>query len=96
MSPRALRPGSKSPGRLRLSYRLKTTAGSMRITLNMALTDPLTGFYNQRYLMRHLHGLLGAGQTTGIAVMMIDVDHFKSINDRWGHPVGDRALRCIA
>ncbi len=62
----------------------------------MALTDPLTGFYNQRYLMRHLNALLSAGQPNGIAVMMIDVDHFKSINDRWGHPVGDEALRAIA
>ena len=64
--------------------------------LEMALTDPLTGFYNQRYLMRHLRGLLAAGQPDGIAVMMIDVDHFKLVNDRWGHPVGDKALRLIA
>jgi two-component system cell cycle response regulator len=64
--------------------------------LEMALTDPLTGFYNQRYLMRHLRGLLESGQQSGIAVMMIDVDHFKSVNDRWGHPVGDQALRSIA
>ena len=64
--------------------------------LEMALTDPLTGFYNQRYLMRHLSGLLSVGQPQGIAVMMIDVDHFKSVNDRWGHPIGDQALRAIA
>ncbi|MCW3475706.1 PleD family two-component system response regulator [Limobrevibacterium gyesilva] len=64
--------------------------------LEMALTDPLTGFYNQRYLMRHLRSLIGAGQPNGIAVMMIDVDNFKSVNDRWGHPVGDQALRSIA
>ncbi|HEY2132024.1 MAG TPA: PleD family two-component system response regulator [Acetobacteraceae bacterium] len=64
--------------------------------LEMALTDPLTGFYNQRYLMRHMNALLSTGQPNGIAVMMIDVDHFKSINDRWGHPVGDEALRAIA
>ncbi len=64
--------------------------------LEMALTDPLTGFYNQRYLMRHLRGLLSAGKPQQLAVMMIDVDHFKSINDRWGHSVGDQALRVIA
>jgi two-component system cell cycle response regulator len=62
----------------------------------MALTDPLTGFYNQRYLMRHLHGLRELAPTNGVAVMMIDVDHFKQVNDRWGHPVGDRALQSIA
>jgi two-component system cell cycle response regulator len=65
--------------------------------LEMALTDPLTGFYNQRYLMRHLRSLVsGGGQPITIAVMMIDVDHFKSVNDRWGHPVGDQALRAVA
>ena len=64
--------------------------------LEMALTDPLTGFYNQRYLMRHLRGLLATGQPNGIAVMMVDVDHFKSVNDRWGHPAGDRALKAVA
>ena len=63
--------------------------------LELALTDPLTGFYNQRYLMRHLHGLLDTG-TDRIAVMMLDLDHFKEINDRWGHPVGDQALRAVA
>ncbi len=64
--------------------------------LEMALTDPLTGFYNQRYLMRHLRGLLSGGVAGGIAVMMIDVDHFKEINDRWGHLAGDAALQAIA
>jgi two-component system cell cycle response regulator len=62
----------------------------------MALTDPLTGFYNQRYMMRHLRGLLADGQPNGIAVMMVDVDHFKAINDRYGHSVGDLALKSIA
>jgi two-component system cell cycle response regulator len=73
--------------------RLRADVGS---ALEMALTDPLTGFYNQRYLMRHLRGLLATSQGTGIAVMMVDVDHFKSINDRFGHPVGDQALKAIA
>ncbi|MDR3523857.1 MAG: PleD family two-component system response regulator [Acetobacteraceae bacterium] len=73
--------------------RLRADVGS---ALEMALTDPLTGFYNQRYLMRHLRGLLVSNQGGGIAVMMIDVDHFKSINDQFGHPVGDQALKAIA
>jgi len=64
--------------------------------LEMALTDPLTGFYNQRYLSRHLQSLLAAGQPNGLAVLMLDVDHFKQINDRWGHQVGDAALTLIA
>jgi two-component system cell cycle response regulator len=64
--------------------------------LEMALTDPLTGLYNQRYLRRHLGGLIETGQGRQLAVLMIDVDHFKSVNDRFGHAAGDQALRLIA
>ena len=64
--------------------------------LEMALTDPLTGFYNQRYLMRHLRGLMAAGLPNGISLLMLDVDHFKTVNDRFGHPIGDKALRAVA
>jgi two-component system, cell cycle response regulator len=64
--------------------------------LEMALTDPLTELYNHRYLMRHLRGLLASGQQSGIAALMIDIDHFKAINDRFGHPVGDAALKAVA
>ncbi len=73
--------------------RLRSDLGS---ALEMALTDPLTGLYNQRYLMRHLHGLLASGRADGLALMMIDVDYFKTVNDRFGHAAGDRALRLIA
>jgi two-component system cell cycle response regulator len=73
--------------------RLRADLGT---ALEMALTDPLTGFYNQRYLMRHLRGLMATAQAGGIALMMVDVDHFKVINDLYGHPVGDRALKAVA
>ena len=73
--------------------RLRTDLGT---ALEMALTDPLTGLYNQRYLMRHLRGLLESGQNREIAVLMIDVDHFKAVNDEYGHAAGDQALRAIA
>jgi two-component system cell cycle response regulator len=64
--------------------------------LQLALTDPLTGLYNRRYLMRHLAGLLAAGQPAELSVLLLDVDHFKAVNDRWGHAAGDAALRAIA
>jgi two-component system cell cycle response regulator len=64
--------------------------------LELALTDPMTGLYNQRYLMRHLASMLAAGQPSGLSVMMIDVDHFKQVNDRWGHAAGDQVLRQVA
>ena len=70
--------------------RLRTDLGT---ALEMALIDPLTGLYNQRYLMRHLRGLLESGQNRELAVLMIDVDHFKSVNDEFGHATGDQALR---
>jgi two-component system cell cycle response regulator len=64
--------------------------------LELALTDPLTSLYNRRYLRRHLSGLMQSGQGRPIAVLMIDVDHFKDVNDRFGHASGDLALRMIA
>jgi two-component system, cell cycle response regulator len=73
--------------------RLRTDLGH---ALELALTDPMTGLYNQRYLMRHLGGLVLAGQPAGIAVLMIDIDHFKSVNDRWGHAAGDHVLKQVA
>lgn len=73
--------------------RLRSDLGN---ALEMALTDPLTGFYNQRYLMRHLRGQLVGGRQEGLAAMMIDVDHFKVVNDRFGHAAGDCALKLIA
>ena len=73
--------------------RLRADLGT---ALEMALTDPLTGLYNQRYLMRHLRGLLTVPQAQDLAVLMIDVDHFKVVNDEYGHAAGDLALRRIA
>jgi two-component system cell cycle response regulator len=73
--------------------RLRSDLGT---ALEMALTDPLTGLYNQRYLRRHLAGLMESGQGRQLAVLMVDVDHFKLVNDRFGHASGDRALRLIA
>ncbi len=64
--------------------------------LEMALTDPLTGLYNQRYLLRHLRGLLSGGDGQAIALVVIDVDKFKSINDSFGHAAGDRMLKVVA
>jgi two-component system cell cycle response regulator len=62
----------------------------------MALIDPLSGLYNQRYLMRHLRGLLDGSKNRDLALLMIDVDHFKAVNDDYGHAIGDKALRGVA
>jgi len=62
-------------------------------SLEMAVTDPLTGLRNRRYVRRHLEGMLRQG---GAAVLMLDVDRFKAINDTHGHAAGDIVLREVA
>jgi len=67
-------------------------------SISLALTDPLTGLHNQRYLRGHLRSLIASVRTAGGAVsaLMIDLDHFKRINDEHGHPAGDAALKLVA
>jgi diguanylate cyclase len=57
-----------------------------------ALYDALTGLYNRRVLDEEI-AAMQAGQ--GICLIMIDIDHFKSINDQYGHQMGDRVLKAI-
>lgn len=78
--------------RKRYSDRLRT---NLRNGLKLAVTDPLTGIYNRRYASQHMNRVMErARDTDGVfAVMMIDLDKFKSINDRHGHDAGDAVLR---
>nr|WP_315483340.1 GGDEF domain-containing protein [uncultured Undibacterium sp.] len=64
----------------------------------LATTDALTGLFNRRSLETHANRQLSHSKRTGesLAVMMIDVDHFKHINDQFGHQAGDEVLRKIA
>ncbi len=62
-----------------------------------ALRDPLTGLFNARYAMLHVSRELARARRAPapIALFLLDLDGFKDINDRWGHHVGDRALRAV-
>lgn len=66
--------------------------------LRSGLTDFLTGFHNRRYLHARLCEELARAQRAhqGVACLMIDVDHFKRINDEFGHLAGDAVLREVA
>jgi diguanylate cyclase (GGDEF)-like protein len=58
--------------------------------------DPLTGLYNRRYLNDSLRREFGAGAGQSAAVLLVDIDHFKQINDRFGHSAGDQVIRHVA
>jgi diguanylate cyclase (GGDEF)-like protein len=63
-----------------------------------SLTDALTGLHNRRYLNERLEEECAKSDRYGheLCLMMVDLDHFKGVNDRFGHPVGDRALIQLA
>ncbi len=66
-------------------------------SLTLALVDPLTGAFNRRYLEAHLPRMLTRSSQTykPLSVMIVDIDHFKKINDTYGHGAGDVALKTV-
>lgn len=79
--------------RKRFSDRLKQ---SLQLSLEMAITDQLTGLFNRRYMSRHLNTLMAEGNGKPVSFLMLDVDFFKQINDTYGHDIGDAVLREFA
>ena len=67
-------------------------------TVNMALTDGLTGLYNRRYLNVHLEGMVEKTRQSGkeLSVAIFDIDHFKHVNDTYMHVTGDEVLKELA
>jgi len=63
----------------------------------LSVTDSLTGIHNRRYFQERLKAELERAQRDGqdLAVIMLDIDHFKQINDQFGHAVGDRVLQSL-
>ena len=72
-------------------------ADSFRAAEASAATDPLTGLPNRRYF-DEFSALLAGRRRSGdaVAVLMIDIDKFKGLNDTYGHPTGDQVLRSVA
>lgn len=63
----------------------------------LSVTDALTGIYNRRYFQERLQAELERARRDGasLALIMLDVDHFKSVNDRFGHALGDSVLQAL-
>src|SRR5262249_31317514 len=98
-------PGRYAEDQARLLDRIGEQAGGVihnsivfEQTPEDSLTDPLTGLANRRAMFIHLTRELARTERTGgeLALIVMDLDHFKSINDTYGHDVGDRALREMA
>lgn len=91
-------PGEEAVIRLRTQIRRKRMGDRLRASmadgLRLALIDPLTGLYNRRYALPHIARIAERAQETGrsFAVMILDLDRFKSVNDTFGHAAGDAVL----
>ena len=70
----------------------------VQATMELAVTDPLTGLYNRRYMETQTTALVEHAINRGksLSLLALDVDHFKSVNDENGHAVGDRVLQEMA
>jgi two-component system cell cycle response regulator len=88
--------------RVRTQLRKKRYADRLRhnvqLSLEMAITDQLTGLYNRRYMSRHLDTLVNSARKNGrpLAFVIMDIDFFKQVNDTYGHDIGDEVLKEFA
>ncbi len=88
--------------RVRTQLRQKRYADSLREkvqqSIELALFDPLTGLNNRRFLENHLATMLDNARVrrTPLTLMILDIDHFKRVNDTYGHDCGDEVLKSFA
>jgi two-component system, cell cycle response regulator len=71
---------------------------SVQMSIEMAITDALTGLFNRRYMESHLTTLIEQAKSRGkpLTALVLDIDYFKAINDSHGHDAGDDVLREFA
>jgi diguanylate cyclase (GGDEF)-like protein len=88
-------PGAEElQARLRAAERLTTLQGEL---IRLAETDPLTGLLNRRaFLHRTREAVQRTGSFGHLCAVLLDIDHFKRINDEHGHDVGDAAIKAVA
>ncbi|TAE33386.1 MAG: PleD family two-component system response regulator [Alphaproteobacteria bacterium] len=85
--------------RLKTQIRRKKYQDALRAnyqaSVSLAVTDKLTGLYNRNFLDAHIQNIINQSLSNqkNFAIMMLDMDHFKSVNDTYGHDVGDEILR---
>ena len=81
----------------RLTQRIEEQKKIEEELKNLATTDELTGTYNRRAILEIAHTELQTCQDEGqpFSVLLMDIDHFKQVNDQYGHEVGDRVIRAI-
>ena len=88
--------------RVRTQLRQKKFADGLRAnvkaSIEMAVVDALTGLNNRRYLESHLSALVEQAANRGkpLSFMILDIDHFKAVNDTYGHDAGDEVLKGVA
>ncbi len=67
-------------------------------SISMAITDGLTGLYNRHYLNTHLNNMVreSLAKNKPLSLLIMDMDHFKQVNDTYGHDVGDQVLQALS
>lgn len=68
---------------------------ALRVTKNIAHRDPLTNIFNRNYFFNELTVQSASAKKTPYCVMIMDIDHFKKVNDTRGHPVGDQVIKTV-
>ena len=81
-----------------LSCQVETLQVELQSAKEESMRDGLTGVYNRRAFDRYIKDLIDSnlGRRNGFAVLILDIDNFKRINDTHGHPVGDRVILALA
>jgi two-component system, cell cycle response regulator len=97
-------PGDKSELQARVRTQLKkkkyqdNLRAELEESIDLATKDGLTGLFNRRYFDIHIKQMVTKSIGTGnkISMMMFDMDHFKQVNDTYGHPTGDAVLKTLS